>query len=69
MSRHRAIILAIGALAAICGIWSGPAQACTSMGFDVGDNLNSIETPKYNEDNTFMRYSVSTMPAAAQSQA
>jgi hypothetical protein len=59
MTRYLAYILAVGAVAALSGIGSSPAQACSSMGFDVGANLNvNITTPKYNEDNTFQRYSV-----------
>jgi hypothetical protein len=59
MQRFPRPITAIAVLAVICGLISGPAQACTSLGFEVGNNLNDFKTPQFNEDNMFKRYSVS----------
>lgn len=60
MQRIHRSTAAIVALAAICGLLASPAQACSSLGFEVGDNLApKFETPMLNDDKTFKRYAVS----------
>uniref|UniRef100_A0A383VS50 Uncharacterized protein n=1 Tax=Tetradesmus obliquus TaxID=3088 RepID=A0A383VS50_TETOB len=63
MQRIHRSIAAIAALAAICGLLAGPVQACSSLGFEVGDNLApNFETPVLNDDKTFKRYAVPEVP-------